>query len=198
MNELIQTIEILSETEVEKLNSYIDTLKFEKSTVFGEGDNKDPRTNPDLRSSTGVTLHEDHELTKKLHLKLNAGLDDYKERVSKIHSSFQYYPVPGGYETNSWREGIQVLDYEKTQEYKFHHDVADEKSRQEFYRTISIILYLTNDFEGGRTLFNHDAFKPKVGSALIFPSNWCYPHAGEPVTSGKKRVAVTWYYVEKQ
>ena len=34
MNELIQTIEILSETEVEKLNSYIDTLKFEKSTVF--------------------------------------------------------------------------------------------------------------------------------------------------------------------
>ena len=107
MNDLIQTIEILSETEVKNLNNYIDTLKFEKSTVFGEGDNEDPRTNSDLRSSTGCTLHEDHELTKKLHLKLNAGLDDYKERVCKIHSSFQYYPVPGGYETNSWREGIK-------------------------------------------------------------------------------------------
>ena len=89
MNELIQTIEILSETEVEKLNSYIDTLKFQKSTVFGEGDNKDPRTNPDLRSSTGCTLHDDHELTKNLHLKLNAGLDEYKEFLERGYSSIR-------------------------------------------------------------------------------------------------------------
>ena len=38
---------------------------------------------------------------------------------------------------------------------------------------------------------------PKPGYALIFPSNWCYPHAGEPVESGIKRVAVTWYYVNQ-
>ena len=30
----------------------------------------------------------------------------------------------------------------------------------------------------------------------MFPSNWCYPHSGQPVTEGKKRVAVTWYYVD--
>ena len=76
-----------------------------------------------------------------------------------------------------------------------HHDTADLR-RQEYYRTISIILYLNNDFEGGNTVFSHKKYKPLPGQALIFPSNWCYPHAGEPVTSGKKRVAVTWYYVE--
>ena len=75
--------------------------------------------------------------------------------------SFQYYPVPVDMK-QIHGEGIQVLDYEKTQEYKFHHDVADEKSRQNSQNNINIIF--TNDFEGGRTLFNHDAFKPKVGS----------------------------------
>ena len=39
--------------------------------------------------------------------------------------------------------------------------------------------------------------KPEPGYALIFPSNWCYPHAGMPVTKGTKRVAVTWYYVNQ-
>ena len=36
----------------------------------------------------------------------------------------------------------------------------------------------------------------KLPTALIFPSNWCYPHSGQMVESGMKRVAVTWYYVE--
>ena len=64
--------------------------------------------------------------------------------------------------------------------------------------TLNEDSYLTNDFEGGRTLFTHKEFKPLPGHALIFPSNWCFPHCGETVTSGKKRVAVTWYYVERQ
>ena len=197
MNDLIQQIKILDQDEVDELNLHIDTLEFNPNLVFdveGEGTKVDNK----YRTSTGASLDNNHPVTKKFHEKINKGLDEYKRRLVKISNTFSYYPLPGGINTKSWREGIQVLDYEQTQEYKFHHDVADEKSRREFYRTISIILYLTNDFEGGRTLFNHDAFKPKVGSALIFPSNWCYPHAGEPVTSGKKRVAVTWYYVEKQ
>ena len=60
-----------------------------------------------------------------------------------------------------------------------------------------MILILTNDFKGGGTSFPHITYKPEPGYALIFPSNWCYPHAGELVTEGIKRVAVTWYYVER-
>ena len=193
MHDLIQIIEILSPKEVEELNHHIDTLNFKPNTVFGDKEN--PTTDTTLRSSTGCTLMEDHHLTKNLHLKMNLALDEYKERVSKINSTFEHYPVPGGYDTKSWREGIQILDYVEDQKYTFHHDTADQH-RQEFYRTISIILYLTNEFEGGRTIFPHKEFKPLPGQALIFPSNWCFPHCGEIVTKGKKRVAVTWYYVE--
>ena len=197
MLDLIQTIQILSEKEVKDLNKYVDSLEFTKNTVFGEG-NGDASTNSDLRSSMGCTLYENHHLTENLHSKMNSALLEYKERVEKIHNIFKFYPVPGGFDTKSWREGIQILDYTEGQKYEFHHDVADNKERQEYHRSISIVLYLTNDFEGGRTLFTHKEFKPLPGHALIFPSNWCFPHCGETVTSGKKRVAVTWYYVERQ
>ena len=70
------------------------------------------------------------------------------------------------------------------------------REQEEYHRKISVIIYLTEDFEGGGTAFPHVTHKPKSGYALIFPSNWCYPHAGEPVEDGVKRVAVTWYYVE--
>ena len=192
MNNLIQVIKVLESDEVKKLNEFIDTLDFKQNTLMGSSDFIDDK----MRSSTGSFLDDDHELTKSFHLKINQALDEYKRRLINIHENFQYYPVPGGYDTHSWREGIQVLQYEKNQEYKFHHDAADHKERKEFYRTISVIVYLTDDFKGGGTLFPHNSFKPKPGYALIFPSNWCYPHAGEPVTEGIKRVAVTWYYVE--
>ena len=196
MNDLIQQIKILNQDEVDKLNSHIDTLKFKESTVFGDGKTENTIYNPDVRTSSGTSLLETHELTLNFHNKINQGLDEYKKRLVNINEIFSYYPVPGGYDTHSWREDIQVLEYEKNQEYKFHHDVANHKEMYGFYRTISVIVYLTNNFEGGGTLFPHMRYKPEPGYALIFPSNWCYPHAGELVTEGIKRVAVTWYYVE--
>jgi len=192
MNDLIQIIKILEKEEVEEVNRYIDTLKLHESTVFGKGTKQDTSSG---RTSTGTTLNENHSVTLNLHNKINEGLLEYKRRVEKIHQNFSYYPVPGGISTRSWREGIQVLQYEKSQEYRFHHDVADDRELKEYHRQISVIVYLTEGFTGGGTAFTHATYKPKPGYALMFPSNWCYPHAGEPVESGIKRVAVTWYYV---
>ena len=160
--------------------------------MFGKGTKQDTSSG---RTSTGTTLNENHSVTINLHNKINEGLLEYKRRVEKIHQNFSYYPVPGGISTKSWREGIQVLQYEKSQEYRFHHDVADDRELEEYHRQISVIVYLTEGFIGGGTAFTHTTYKPKPGYALMFPSNWCYPHAGEPVENGIKRVAVTWYYV---
>ena len=195
MNELIQVIKILDKKEVDEINKHVDTLEFEKNRVFGDNSD-DVLINNNVRTSSGVYLPENHDLTINFHEKINLSLNEYKKRVEKISSNFSYYPVPGGMNTKSWRESIQILQYEKNQEFKFHHDASNHKERQEFYRTISVIVYLTYDFKGCVTSFPHTSFKPKPGYGLIFPSNWCYPHAGEPVTEGIKRVAVTWYYVE--
>ena len=195
MNDLIQVIKILNGADLKKVNQYVDTLEFKDNTVFGKP-GEQCQTNTDIRSSTGVSLDDAHEITNVIHTAMNNGLDEYKRRVQKIHPNFSYYPVPGAMGTRSWREGIQILDYKKGQEYKFHHDAATEPRLGEYHRKISVILYLKEATKGGGTAFAHLSVKPKPGYVLIFPSNWCYPHAGEPVSAGKKRVAVTWYYVE--
>ena len=118
----------------------------------------------------------------------------YKSRVSSFNDIFNFYPVPAGYSTTCHREKIQVLEYSPNQEYKFHHDSSNDPNSKEYHRIISVIVYLNGDFDGGGTEFIHQTYKPSPGYCLIFPSNWCFPHAGQKVLSGNKRVAVTWYY----
>ena len=196
MNDLIQIIKLIDTEQVNEINNFIDTLPLTPNTVFGEGENE-CNVDTSIRTSFGTSLDNYHPITQKFHSKMNEGLKEYKRRVEKIHSNFSYYPVPSGYDTTCWREEIQILQYEKTQEYKFHHDAATNPELQEYHRKISVITYLSDGFIGGGTAFPHATFKPKPGYAIIFPSNWCYPHAGEPVKEGRKRVAVTWWYVNQ-
>lgn len=193
MNDLIQTIKILNEEELDIINSYIDKLTFQENTVF-DSDGKN-RVDNSVRSSLGTTMDEEHEATQLLHQRINESLLVYKEKVIEINDMFQYYPVPAGYSTTCYREAIQVLEYTSNQEYKFHHDTSNDPNSKEYHRIISIVLYLNDEFDGGGTEFINQTYKPSPGYGLIFPSNWSFPHSGQKVLSGKKRVAVTWYYV---
>lgn len=193
MNDLIQTIKVLNEEELKIINDYINNLTFQETTVFDSGGKS--RKDTFVRSSLGSSMNEEHQATKLLHEKINESLLVYKERVIQINSMFQYYPVPAGYSTTCHREAIQILEYHQNQEYKFHHDVSNNPNSKEYHRQISVVVYLNDDFEGGGTEFPHQTFKPDPGYGLFFPSNWCFPHSGQKVLKGKKRVAVTWYYV---
>lgn len=193
MNDLIQIIKILDENELKIINSYIDELTFQENTVFDKDGSS--KIDTSVRSSLGSSMNEEHEATKLLHQRINESLITYKEKVIQINEMFQYYPVPGGYSTTCYRESIQVLEYHPDQEYKFHHDSSNNPNSKEYHRHISVVVYLNDDFSGGGTQFPHETYKPLPGYGLIFPSNWCYPHSGQKVLKGKKRVAVTWYYV---
>ena len=196
MNNLIQTIQVLTPEEVEFVNAELDKKEFFVSSVgFVDGETGEPRVDSDVRSSSGCYLTNDEEASKVMHRGMNKALTEYHQRLIKIHPTFDGYPVPGGFMTTSNREEIQVLEYIKNQKYTWHTDVSPQPNSKEYHRKLSIILYLSDDFEGGTTKFVHEEFKPQIGHALIFPSNWCFPHTGTVVTSGKKRVAVTWYYV---
>ena len=192
MNDLIQVIKVLDEKDLKVINDHIDHLTFNPSTVFSSGGKS--KVEKQWRTSTGTVLNDSDDVTNLFHEKINAALLEYKERVSLISDSFKCYPVPGGYKTDSHREEIQILEYSPDQEYKFHHDAATNPNIKEYHRKISIIVYLTDKFIGGHTAFPHCKYRPEPGHALIFPANWCYPHAGKPVLEGKKRIAVTWYY----
>jgi len=196
MDELIQVVQVLTPDEVLLVNEELDKKEFIVSSIgFVDGETGEPRVDSDIRSSSGCYLLDDEKAAQIIHKGMNNALLEYRKRLMKIHHTFDGYPVPGGFMTTSNRELIQVLEYVKNQKYTWHTDASPQPNSKEYHRKISVILYLSEDFEGGTTKFVHKQYKPPIGHALIFPSNWCFPHTGTRVTDGKKRVAVTWYYV---
>jgi hypothetical protein len=193
-NPLIQVVPTLTAEELQRVNEFCESHnQRSKNTVFSGGSFKEDTS---IRSSEGFSLIEGEEITDLLGNSINSALLSYRDKLTEIHPSLTNYTLaPGARGTRSHREAIQVLEYRPNQQYHFHYDQNWDHNQQTFFRTISVVLYLTSEFEGGGTEFVDEVYKPQPGEALIFPSSWCFPHSGQLVTSGMKRVAVTWYYV---
>jgi len=88
---------------------------------------------------------------------------------------------------------IEILKYENTGFYTWHVDHFAT-----IPRTMSCILLLNNDYEGGNLCFrNPDGsgeweIEVKPGRMIIWPSNFLYPHTVKPVTKGIRYSVVAW------
>ena len=191
-NELIQVVDCLNKDQVARVLSILETAPWEPTTIFGKGEECVVDTN--IRSNTRYCPLDDTEVAGIMHEGMNEALLRYRDTLADVSTQFVDYPVPGTRNTSCWRESIQVLKYETAEYYTWHSDQATNTQVSEFGRTISVVLYLQNATVGGRTQFTHRSFRPKAGQALIFPSNWCYPHQCEPIIEGTKIAAVTWYH----
>ena len=76
-------------------------------------------------------------------------------------------------------------------EYKEHTDHGDITQR-----VLTCSFILNDNYDGGDFVFFSGAYKvpPKSGSAVVFPSNFCYPHAVTPVTNGDRHAVITWIH----
>lgn len=192
--ELIQVIDVLTDNEVQTVRDLIEqSAEYEGSTIFGRDSGELVVAN-EIRSNSRYCLPEEHTAAELLHTKVNDALLEYKRCITEVSENWNSYPVPGGVGNSCWREQFQVLKYEKGESYKTHFDTSAHPDVQAYHRSISVVLYLQNAVDGGRTIFPHRKFKPKPGQALIFPSNWCFPHSAEEVYEGTKISVVTWYH----
>jgi len=58
-----------------------------------------------------------------------------------------------------------------------------------YVTTVSIVVYLNEDYEGGEIWFprlDNLKIKPKTGDIVVFPSTYIYEHASEDMVSGTK------------
>ena len=118
MNDLIQTIQVLTPEEVKFVNEEIDKKEFTVSSVgFADAETGEPRVDSTIRSSSGCFFNDDEPAAEVMHKGMNNALLEYRQRLMEIHPMFDGYPVPGGFKTTSFRELIQVLEYEKNQKY---------------------------------------------------------------------------------
>ena len=106
------------------------------------------------------------------------------------------------------QEAIHVVNYKIGGEYKEHHDFFHATS-EDFnshvsrggQRSYSLLFYLNDDFDGGETKFVKDnlIIKPKQGKLLMWTNlnengslDYDSKHAGLPVLSGEKWIAIVW------
>jgi hypothetical protein len=88
---------------------------------------------------------------------------------------------------------IEILKYQQDGFYTWHIDHFAAVPR-----TMSCILLLNNDYEGGNLCFRNPdgsgewAVDVKPNRMIIWPSNFLYPHTVKPVTKGTRYSVVAW------
>jgi prolyl 4-hydroxylase len=95
-------------------------------------------------------------------------------------------------------EPLQLLRYRSGNQYRSHLDALPSERNQ---RVITVLCYLTDDYEGGETVFTRTglSFRGSAGDALLFHNvtadrraDPLSEHAGLPVVRGEKLVATRW------
>jgi predicted 2-oxoglutarate/Fe(II)-dependent dioxygenase YbiX len=85
--------------------------------------------------------------------------------------------------------GYQLLRYKEGEFYIQHTDSFKEQQR-----SLSCSIQLNEDYEGGEFAFfdREMMIRTKPGSAIVFPSNFMYPHEIMPVIKGTRYSIITW------
>lgn len=196
MNNLIRVIPVLNEDQCKLILSASESAELRQTTVFGADGKEIVESN--IRNNTMKVLDTfvSNSTITMLNNAVKNALQNYKDQVLQYHFAYNGWPMPAVGYTTYERERFQLLSYDVDQHYTWHFDQSVIKDSAEYNRQLSMVLYLTDDFEGGYTWFPYKRYKPRPGEALFFPSNWCFPHCSEKVTSGNKKVIVTWFQVK--
>ncbi|MFV8816856.1 2OG-Fe(II) oxygenase [Haliea sp. E17] len=103
-----------------------------------------------------------------------------------------------------WYETPTVLLYVKGGWYARHTDSGNVcPNTREFKKLVdrdySVLLYLSDKFEGGNITFNRFgySYKPQRGDLVVFPSDNRYAHTAERVTAGNRYAVVSFCAIEE-
>lgn len=160
---------------------YSNKTDFEKGGVVGVGENLNIRkTNTSHLTNVGPSMSNCH-WHNILYSFFQNGLNKYKN----LHNitDFSYSDI----------RDIEILKYEENGFYTWHTDHCAQ-----IPRSMSCILLLNNDYEGGNLCFRNPdesgewRVDVKANRMIIWPSNFLYPHTVLPVTKGIRYSVVAW------
>lgn len=85
--------------------------------------------------------------------------------------------------------GYELLKYTEGGFYTEHVDSCINTPR-----TLSCSIILNDDYEGGNFEFFESEYKIKLsaGDAILFPSNFMFPHQITKITKGQRYAIITW------
>lgn len=152
-----------------------------KTTVGNEG-----RVDNKIRTAESIGMSYDYVIGKNF--KVRHKLDRYVFAsaglaIKKYREKFSFCNIEQD-------TGYELLRYKEGQFYTQHTD-----SFKQHPRSVSCSFSLNDNYEGGEWgFFDRDMIiKAPKGSAVLFPSNFMYPHEIMPVTNGTRYSIVTWF-----
>ena len=185
MNEIKDYISIIdnaipSSLCEEIIKEYDKSLDWEEAGINQEIVNKEARNCKFIGISLDTIINKNKDTRKKLDDNI---FECTKKVMIKYNEKFKHITI-------SRDSGYDLLKYEKGGFYTEHID-----SFINIPRTISCSFTLNDDFIGGDfSFFNNEiTYTLKKGSAIIFPSNFMYPHSVLPIVQGTRYSIVTWF-----
>jgi hypothetical protein len=96
------------------------------------------------------------------------------------------------FSSNLLIDSIQIQKYNNNiGKYIYHNDAHVDNKK---IRILTFIWYLNDVLDGGETEFLDFKIVPKVGTLIIFPATWTYPHKANVPISSDKYIMTGWLY----
>jgi len=150
-------------------------------TLVGDGIlNTNIRNCSVIQISDSNVIDKNYEVRKFIDVELHQQLLKVVEMYSKEFLEF----------SPNIDTGYELLMYESGQFYTQHTDSFIHQQR-----SVSCSLTLNDDYVGGEfSFFDREMMiRNSVGSVIVFPSNFMYPHEIMPVIEGTRYSVITWY-----
>ena len=124
-----------------------------------------------------------NKMDKEIFKIMSKAKDKYIETLEK-NRGIEYLP------TIKSDEGYQILHYPEGYYFKEHCDDNGGMSR-----VLTCTLNISDDHDGGLFRFLRGEFDVRLnaGDAVLFPSNFMFPHEVTEITRGERYSVVTWF-----
>lgn len=154
--------------------------EYQDAIIESDSVEKNIRNCQTISLSTNETINVNKSSRDLIDAELFKVMNSAILQYSKIHKELNI----------SQDTGYELLRYKKNNFYKEHIDSFTSRPR-----AVTCSLVLNNKFKGGEFSFfnNKISYKLNSGDAILFPSNFMYPHSVQPIKSGIRYAIVTWF-----
>lgn len=142
--------------------------------------------NKDVRRAQTILMSQEHCIAKNPEVRKR--LDEHvfigaSKAITKYNEKFNYANIEED-------TGYELLRYQTGEFYTQHTDSFLGQPR-----AVSCSFALNDNYDGGEFAFfdREISVKASKGSAVLFPSNFMYPHEILPVTKGTRYSIITWF-----
>ena len=169
---------IISNDLCDKLIDYSDNQKLLQPSTYSTSSGKSDRSNERVKMDDGWFRNGEkyyNDIKNCFMTVIKKYREKHADFVCQRHTDFRL---------NKYSEGGFMSRHVDN----IHHSHGQEYG----YPQASALLFLNDDYEGGHFHISGLRYETKKGSAIIFPSNFMFPHEVNRIEKGTRYSIVTW------